>query len=188
MTDDFQPIYNSLIILCWLTFVAYWLISARGRKKVIQRSNPRRRYIALLLIVLVIAYTYQPYYHIRLIPHLDWLEILGVILCALGISISIWARHHLGKNWSGTPSIQQDHELVTSGPYRLVRHPIYTGLLLAMLGSSLVNDSAWIIIFAINCFVFVRRVFVEEKIMMQLFPHQYREYKKRTKALIPFVW
>lgn len=115
-------------------------------------------------------------------------QILGVILCVLGLAFAIWARRDLGRNWSGTPSMKEDHELVTSGPYRFVRHPIYTGMILALFGSVLASGIIWLVIFIIFCINFLYQLPVEEKYMMQLFPNEYPEYKKRTKALIPFVW
>lgn len=109
-------------------------------------------------------------------------------MCGLGLALAIWARKHLGTNWSREPSVQAGHELVTSGPYRVVRHPIYTGILAAIFGLVLVGGTLWLIMFGGMLLMFVWRVKREEEFMMQLFPQQYPEYKKRTNALIPFVW
>jgi protein-S-isoprenylcysteine O-methyltransferase Ste14 len=86
------------------------------------------------------------------------------------------------------PSVQENHELVTSGPYHFVRHPIYTGMLVALFGSALVGGTLWLLYFVAVCAMFVWRVGVEEKFMTETFPQKYPEYKKRTKALIPFMW
>ncbi|HEX8994105.1 MAG TPA: isoprenylcysteine carboxylmethyltransferase family protein, partial [Candidatus Paceibacterota bacterium] len=115
------------------------------------------------------------------------LAVFGVLLCVFGIGYAIWARWHLGKNWSPAPALKEKHELVTSGPYRYVRHPIYTGTLIAALGSG-IADPYWFFMFALMLVMFVRRVFVEERLMMQEFPEQYPQYKKHTWALIPWVW
>ena len=115
-------------------------------------------------------------------------QLIGVILCAAGIAIAIWARVYLGRNWSGTPSIKEGHELVTSGPYRFVRHPIYTGMILAFLGSALVAGIIWSVVFLFFTINFLYRIPVEERYMTQLFPDQYPEYKKKTRALVPFIW
>jgi protein-S-isoprenylcysteine O-methyltransferase Ste14 len=85
--------------------------------------------------------------------------------------------------------VQEGHELVTSGPYRIVRHPIYAGILVALLGSALVNNVGWFVVFVLIGATFVWRINREERYMAQLFPEEYLEYKKRTvKKLIPLVW
>ena len=85
-------------------------------------------------------------------------------------------------------SLKEGHELVTTGPYRLVRHPIYTGILTAVLGSTLVAGGFWLVLFLVAASFFVYSAKTEERLMMQQFPETYPDYKKRTHALIPFVW
>jgi protein-S-isoprenylcysteine O-methyltransferase Ste14 len=113
---------------------------------------------------------------------------LGVILCAAGMAFLVWARQNLGGNWSQTVSIKKGHELVTSGPYRYVRHPMYTGGFIACIGSAIVGGGPWIILLVILGPIFLWRVGAEDRLMAQQFPNEYPQYKKRTKALIPFVW
>jgi len=84
-------------------------------------------------------------------------------------------------------SQKQDPELVTSGPYRYIRHPIYTGILFAMLGSSLVSSLFWLMVFAISGIYFIYSALIEEKLMMKQFPKVYSDYKRKTKMLIPFI-
>jgi len=115
------------------------------------------------------------------------LAAVGAVLCVLGIGIAVWARVYLGRNWSPAPALKHGHELVTSGPYTLVRHPIYTGVILAVLGSTLASPQ-WLIIFFLITGMFIWRVHVEEALMLKQFPNQYPEYKKRTWALIPYIW
>lgn len=113
--------------------------------------------------------------------------VVGIVLCAAGIAFAIRARRYLGRNWGMPMSLQEGHELVTTGPYARVRHPIYTGILLAMLGSALTVGAAWFIPFVIFCVYFVYSAKTEEKLMMQQFPNEYPAYKERTKMLVPFV-
>ncbi len=113
---------------------------------------------------------------------------IGIILCAAGIAFLVWARQHLGGNWSQTVSVKVEHELVTSGPYRYVRHPMYTGGLIACIGSAIVCGGAFVFLLVILGPLFLWRVGAEDKLMEQQFPNEYPSYKKRTKALIPFVW
>lgn len=176
--------------LIWVAFVVYWGVSAIGVKKNIKGSGWGRSFILRILAVVAIVLILQatPQWEFLGYHFSYGVQVLGVILSAAGIAFAIWARRHLGRDWSGTPSIKEGHELVTSGPYRFVRHPIYTGVILALFGSGLVNGIIWMVAFVIFTIVFVRRIFIEERYMMQLFPNQYPEYKKRTKALIPFVW
>jgi protein-S-isoprenylcysteine O-methyltransferase Ste14 len=116
------------------------------------------------------------------------LSSFGVILCAAGMAFLVWARHHLGRNWSQAVTAKVGHELVTSGPYRYVRHPMYAGGFLACIGSAIVCGGAFIFLLVTLGAIFLQRVGAEDKLMEQQFPSEYPDYKKRTKALIPFVW
>jgi protein-S-isoprenylcysteine O-methyltransferase Ste14 len=112
---------------------------------------------------------------------------LGLAIC--GVGLSIWARLILGENWSSSPSIKQDHALIVSGPYRAVRHPIYTGLLIAFLGSALqhglVRSFLAVIICAVGLWL---KVSVEEQFMVQRFGEQYLRYRRDVCALVPFLF
>ena len=186
-----MPIFNLLVTIFWVTFFVYWLVSAFGVKKNVRAERTWARSAGmriLLIVVIILVLLFAPlsgFFGYRFGPSV---QAVGVVFCGAGIAFAIWARRHLGKNWSGTPSIKEDHELVTSGPYALVRHPIYTGMLAALFGSALVSGVVWFAIFIIFGANFIYRVPVEESFMMRLFPEAYPEYKKRTKALIPFIW
>lgn len=180
-----------ITFVIWAIFILYWAISAIGVKRNIQGNSWARSFGIRIILVIIVIYILNASPALRkyLDLHFSYnAEVLGVILLATGIAFAIWARRHLGRNWSGTPSIKEGHELVTSGPYHFLRHPIYTGMILALLGSSLVNGVSWIIAFVIVTIFFLFRIRTEERYMMQLFPDKYPEYKKRTKALVPLVW
>lgn len=190
-------ISSIIVFACWIAFFIYWTISAIGVKKNVSGSRSwessalLRIVFAVLVIIILNTSLFSGFWvgaENLAIFHNVIAQVIGVILCVAGIGLAIWARRYLGRNWSGYPTMKVDHELVTSGPYRYVRHPIYTGMLTALLGSSLVVGPAWLIAFIIFCVVFVWRIRVEERYMMKLFPDQYPAYKARTKALIPFVW
>ena len=182
-------IFASIIGVFWFLFILYWLISAIGVKKNIHTKEWRRsasiRVILIVVIIIILQlssfwkFEYQFSYGI---------QIVGVILCIFGLIFAVWARLNLGRNWSGTPSIKEEHELVTSGPYRFVRHPIYTGMLFALFGSAFAGGIIFFVIFIVFSINFLYRIPVEEKYMMQLFPNEYSDYKKQTKILIPFIW
>lgn len=184
---------SQIIIFCWIIFVAYWAVSSIGVKKNIRQRGAGGGMLWLRILMIVILIRLLPsrfpsLFRESLAFHNAVFGIIGVVLCSAGIAFAIWARRHLGRNWSSTPSIKEGHELVTSGPYRFVRHPIYTGMLLAILGSALAAGPVWLLVFLIAAAVFITRIKTEETYMMQLFPDQYPAYKMGTKALIPLVW
>ena len=144
-----------------------------------------------LLLALVAAFVLPRlsiFHFLNFAPANPVISGLGVILCAAGMAFLVWARQHLGGNWSQTVSIKHGHELVTSGPYRYVRHPMYLGGFVACIGSAIVGGGAWVFLLVILGSVFLWRVAAEDKLMAQQFPTEYPDYKKRTHALIPFVW
>lgn len=182
-------IFRLLILLFWIVFFLYWIISAQGTKKVISRVQFARFFFVLIIVVNIAIVVFVPReVRAQFVPRSYPIQIAGTILTALGIAFAIWARIHIGKNWSSGPSVQEGHQLVTSGPYRMVRHPIYTGVLLALFGSAFVAGLIGLSNFIMVMISFLWRIKEEEKIMTQLFPQQYPEYKKGTKALIPFIW
>jgi protein-S-isoprenylcysteine O-methyltransferase Ste14 len=135
-----------------------------------------------VLVIRLRLFRFSPF------PRSTATDALGIALCATGIGIAIWARWYLGRNWSVRPSLKEDHDLVTGGPYRFVRHPIYTGLILALLGTAIVTGlTSWIVLVLLTA-VFVARIPVEERIMMKAFPDAYPAYRGRTHALIPAIW
>jgi protein-S-isoprenylcysteine O-methyltransferase len=118
-------------------------------------------------------------------------ELLGwiaAILTVSSISFAIWARIHLGRNWSSSPAVKEGHELVTSGPYRYVRHPIYTGILTAAFAAALTGATFGFGLFLVYLVMILPRLDKEERIMLELFPDQYPPYQARTKRLVPFLW
>jgi protein-S-isoprenylcysteine O-methyltransferase Ste14 len=185
-----MAIFNALVVIFWIIFALYWLFSAIGVKKNIRNEEWRRNagIRILLAVIVVILFQVGSSWQFSEYRFGEGVQLIGVVLCAAGVAFAIWARRCLGKNWSGTPAMKEGHELVTSGPYRFVRHPIYTGMLTAILGSALVGGVIWFAVFIIFCANFFYRVPIEERYMSQLFPNQYPEYKKRTKAVVPFVW
>jgi protein-S-isoprenylcysteine O-methyltransferase Ste14 len=168
----------------WLVFWIYWLASASTSKESV-RSGWRTRLTGVSVVaVFVIAGVLRGG---SLAVHSMILAVIGTLLFAGGIALAIWARLHLGRNW-GMPMTQRaEPELVTSGPYRFVRHPIYTGLLTAMLGTALIDNLLGLIVVAVLVAYFYYCGTVEERNLTATFPKAYPEYKSRTKMLIPFL-
>ena len=181
-------IFAFVIFAAWIAFILYWIISAVGVKRDSYRAGRGWWWFALIFVVVFVIFDYTPYAKLHLVPQTPLVGAIADVLCVGGIAYAIWARRHLGKNWSPRPALKEGHELVTSGPYRLVRHPIYTGILAAFIGSALVSGAPWLVAIVIVGAMFVARVKTEEGIMTKQFPDQYPEYKKKTWALIPFIW
>ena len=181
-------IFIWLIYAFWCVLIAYLIVSAIGVKQDTQ-GHSLQSVGLLLAIIAAFLVPYLPIFHfLNFAPVNPVVSSIGVILCAAGMAFFVWARQRLGRNWSQTVSTKKGHELVTSGPYRYVRHPMYIGGFIACIGSAIVGGGAWIFLLVILGAIFLWRVGAEDKLMAQQFPNEYPDYKKRTKALIPFVW
>jgi protein-S-isoprenylcysteine O-methyltransferase Ste14 len=177
-------VLKTAIGIVWVVFWAYWLLSAIGAKHGSRslRSRPPGVGIVLVgfLLIRVIGVG-------SLAVHSPALEAVGVVLFLSGLALAVWARMYLGRNW-GMPMTQKDEpELVTSGPYHLVRHPIYSGILLAFLGTSLATNLYLLIAVVVIGIYFIYSAKVEEKNMTTTFPNTYPSYRMRTKMLIPYL-
>lgn len=184
--------FGRIHAILWAIGIGYWIIKAAGNKKTVRRVPVGPRLIALGLIALSWCLLLNPTHGWTtrtILPGNDAVEWVAVALCATGVAFAIWARHTLGRNWSGVPTVKEDHELIVSGPYRFVRHPIYTGLLLAVFASAFVATGrlGGLLFFLILAVLLHFKAQIEEKFMLQTFPQSYPEYRRRTKAIIPFI-
>jgi protein-S-isoprenylcysteine O-methyltransferase Ste14 len=171
------------IALAWIPFWIYWLAAATRAKE----SRGRRwtpigglTVIAVLVIVRVLRTG-------GLVVHSPVLGAIGAVVFVSGLGLAVWARVHLGRNWGMPMTERVEPELITSGPYRLIRHPIYTGLLLAVTGTALATNFIGLIVAAVLCGVFYRAATVEERNLIAAFPTSYPAYRDSTKMLIPFI-
>ncbi len=191
-----MTIYGWLIFALWLTLVAYWGLSAGAVKRRIgsrwiwwREIAVRLGFFALVVQALRLAVVGHTLPNARLyaLSTSTLMGLIGFVFSGLGIGLAILARAYLGRNWGMPISNEQNPELVTTGPYAFVRHPIYTGMLLAMLGSAIGQSVFWLmplIVYGPNFILSARR---EEKLLIEQFPQRYRAYMKRTKMLLPFV-
>lgn len=181
---------GELYLALWGGWFLYWVISAFGNKRTARRANPIWRIGGLIVAVLVWSdlHGHRSFLRGRLLPPSETRAIVGLVLTAAGLGFAIWARVALGANWSGVPEVKEGHELVQTGPYALVRHPIYTGLLLATFAGCMA-EGTWnsLCILIMVTILLVSRIPVEDGFMQELFPESYPAYRRRTKALIPFV-
>ncbi len=178
----------------WLAWAGYWWLLSSNVKATIRREPVLSRllHIVPLLLAMLLLWlpssTIQSVLTIRIMDWAEWEFWVGAALAAAGLLFTAWARIHLGRNWSGTVTVKHDHELITSGPYALVRHPIYTGLLLAFMGSALARgESRGVLAVLIVLLALWRKLKLEERWMREQFGAQYEAYSSRVAALIPFV-
>lgn len=171
----------------WAAFWIYWLVAAftmkRGR---VPWSRELR--IRAVIVVAAILLIRVGVFRGDSLNSAPWRAALGLVLFALGLACAIWARLHIGHNW-GTPMSQKDEpELVTSGPYRLVRHPIYSGILVAGVGTAVALSWQWLIAVVLAGVYFVYSATVEERFLTEQFPDAYPAYRRATRMLVPFVF
>ena len=172
------------IDIAWVAFWVYWLASAFDVKG---GRGSRRRVPLTGLTVLAVVILVRVFRGGSLAVHSPVIAAIGAVAFVAGLALAIWARVHLGRNW-GMPMTQKaEPELVTSGPYRFVRHPIYSGLLAGVLGTALVTNLIGLLLVAILGGYFYYCASTEEKNLTATFPTAYPTYRAGTKMLIPFV-
>jgi len=182
-----------IINSCWLTFAVVWLLAAFTSKPSVYRESlwQRLRYSLILAagcVLLFKGFRFGYPLALRLIPWSATTAWTGAALCVAGLMFCFWARATLGRNWSGTITIKEAHELIIRGPYRLVRHPIYTGLLTMFVGTAMVTGNLAGVIGVLLAFVSLWvKLKSEESIMLRQFPDEYAAYRRRVKRIIPFI-
>jgi protein-S-isoprenylcysteine O-methyltransferase Ste14 len=188
-----MPLGFSIIIWPFFVFLAFWVITWRSVKKNAEVQNASGWFLywifGLIGAVLLFGLTAVSSFNTSALPSSLALQSLGFLIELLGLCFAIWARITLGRNWSSTVTFKEKHELVTRGPYRLVRHPIYTGLLAMFLGAAIYLGPLVGFIGVLSLFMsFWIKSRQEEMLMTKHFKSEYTNYKKRTKALIPFIY
>jgi len=175
----------------WLLFGVYWLVSALKRKKTKQRETFLQRFGYALPLAVGFYLLYQPHQlygrlRDRFLPVGPPGEWFGVFLAAAGIGVAFWARWHLGTNWSGAVTLKEGHELIRTGPYRSIRHPIYTGILLALLGTAIsFGEVRALLAVAIAWLSFYIKARREESFLIREFGSGFAEHKQRTGMFLP---
>jgi len=189
----FGPTPAGIIGDLWMLFALYWLVSALNRKKTKRRESwfQRLAYVLPLVAAFFLLFRYE-YGHTwlgtRFVPDTPMVHWLGVAIMASGVAIAFWARFHLGANWSGVVTLKEGHELIRTGPYRTIRHPIYTGILLAFLGNVIevgqVRGLIGLLIIWLSFYVKARR---EESFLALEFGPNFNEHTQHTGMFLPKV-
>jgi protein-S-isoprenylcysteine O-methyltransferase Ste14 len=174
----------------WLVFTLVWVVGARTSKRTTQLEPIRNRVvhgsILALAFLLVFKSSRLGWLDARFVPATEGTRLCGLILTAIGLGFAIWARLTIGRNWSGFVTIKEDHQLIRQGPYRLVRHPIYFGILLAMLGTAIGYGRALCLIGVPIAFLaFWKKSRTEEQFMIAQFGTEYVQYQREVMGFIP---
>lgn len=182
------------VVSAMIVWELYWIISALGVKRAAAKEPFLSRLPVLIALVLGLLCLLVPEWLSgalaeAFLPQGGIFFYVGLALQLSGLALAFWARATLGRNWSGRVTIKEDHELVMSGPYRRLRHPIYSGALLAVTGAAIaLGWYGGLVAIALFMGVFVRKIFLEERMLSGHFGAAYTQYRKKTDALILFVW
>lgn len=171
----------------WTAFWVYWLLAAfrTPRGRVFWSGELRIRIVIVAAAVVLARLGALRDRHVHADPPL---AVLGLVLFASGLGLAVWARLHLGRNWGTPMSRKLEPQLVTSGPYRLVRHPIYSGILAAGVGTVLALNWVWLSVVALAGAYFLYSAKVEERYLADEFPDEYPRYRRSTKMFVPFIF
>jgi protein-S-isoprenylcysteine O-methyltransferase Ste14 len=175
----------------WIVFTLYWTISARDSapKQSAESTWSRQLHLILVNVALLLLILPVPGLTRRFLPATYPVIGVGVAMQAASLLFAVWARRHLGKNWSGEVRIAKEHRLVQSGPYGLVRHPIYTALLGMYLGTAMASGEIHApLALVIVTLAYWRKVHLEEQALTQAFGADYATYRSHTWALVPLLF
>lgn len=180
-----------LIDVPWMVFLAYWLLASLRVNKIERHEPPGEKFlrIAVSLAAFILLYDNDPRFGVlnrRFLPWHLWIFVLGAALTWAGVAFAIWARLHIGRYWSASVALKTDHELVRTGPYSRIRHPIYTGMLLAIAGTALaIGRYRGIVAFAVILAGFAWKSKREEALLAGQFGAAFDEHRRRTGFFLP---
>ena len=188
MMRDYLPY---LIDAPWIIFLAYWLLASLRVNKIERREPPGEKLLRILVSLagFILLYNNDPRFGVlnrRFLPWHYWIFFLGAALTWAGVTFAIWARYHIGRYWSASVALKAGHELIRTGPYSRIRHPIYTGMLLAVAGTALaVGRYRGIVAFAIILAGFVWKSKREEALLAGQFGAAFEEHRRHTGFFLP---
>jgi len=184
-----------VIWVCWGIWALLWFAMAFSTKRTVEHPERSRVLVSVLVVAAFVLLVRSGrvlesggtlHRHLWRGSPLD--DAVAIALVVVGLAFTAWARLTLGSNWSGSVVFKEDHELIVKGPYAMVRHPIYTGLLTMMLGSAVAYGEPYgFVLFGAATVVFFYKSRREERLMARHFPDQYAAYRRRVKAIVPYV-
>ncbi|MBL8077310.1 MAG: isoprenylcysteine carboxylmethyltransferase family protein [Anaerolineales bacterium] len=186
--------YWEIICICWAVFWSYWTIRElrwhRSKRKVALTFtvfNSGLLYLGFIMVLL--GRSVPSWLGLLLLPQAIPIQILGTVFAIAGVGFAIWSRQSLSSNWSRNVAILENQQFIHSGPYTIVRHPIYTGILLALLGSTLVSSTLGNLLGFIFAMISLwQKARTEEKLLITEFGQQYADYQRDVRFLIPLIY
>lgn len=179
------------VYICWAAFALYWLISALDRKITKKRETFFQRLVYSIPLFVTFWLLFEPeaqlgWLKTRFVPAKSVWQWFGVAVTAAGVGLAIWARRHIGSNWSGIVTLKEGHELIRTGPYHSIRHPIYTGMLIALLGSAItIGEVRGLIALMAAWLSFYVKARREESFLSQEFGPAFETHKRSTGMFLP---
>jgi protein-S-isoprenylcysteine O-methyltransferase Ste14 len=175
-----------VILVIWPVFWIYWIAASIGVKK--GRTGGTRVAGVRVPIILIVLILVRLAFRGHAFTDNPWLQGVGLAVFLLGLGLAVWARLYLGRNWGGPMTRKDEPELVTTGPYRTIRHPIYTGIILGLVGTAIAVSWYWLIAVVVLGAYFIYSAIREERYLAETFPDTYPDYKRSTKMLVPFIF
>ena len=178
-------------LIPWYVFGAYWVVSSLRVKPTKAREKSFDRFLTVAVVVVAFNLLFGDLMRVgplrlRLVPDEPWIDRTGIALTWLGVAIAAWARYCIGMYWSARVTLKEGHQLIRSGPYAFVRHPIYTGMLAASIGTTLViGEWRGIVAVVLLLAAHSRKAMREEALLTKEFGEEYTSYRKRTGFLFP---
>jgi protein-S-isoprenylcysteine O-methyltransferase Ste14 len=190
-----HPYIQQGLRLVWIFLILFWAISAKNNKQTVYKENLTLRFLYYWLPLILAALLLGPgkwFGHTlireKFVEHTNLVGCMGLFIAAIGLVIACWSRYLLGKNWSLSVQKKENHELIQTGFYSVVRHPIYTGVLLIFTGNVIiVGDYRGFISLAIVFYSFWFKLKKEENVLIELFGKSYLDYQKKTKIILPYI-
>ena len=187
------PEINSEAIIksLWMLFALFWLVSAIKRKETKKRESMLQRLLYMLPLMAAFILVFRPAVRYgwlgqRFLPDAAVMQWIAVLLTASGVAIAFWARWHLGANWSGVVTLKEGHELIRTGPYQFIRHPIYTGILLMLVGTMVaIGEVRGLIALLMAWASFYVKARREESFLAQEFGPRFAEHSEHTGMFLP---
>lgn len=189
----FQLNAGNVIRTAWIIWVVWWIVAATRTNRVKQREPAREWLLRFAVMAAAFELLFQrgPYLGLlnrRFVPHSLAVRDIGAGLTCIGLAFSIWARQHIGRYWSGSVSIRADHQLIRTGPYSRIRHPIYTGILVGLAGTLLADGHyAAIVVFLVVLGGFRWKALQEENLLRREFGPAFEEHKRVTGFFFPRI-
>jgi protein-S-isoprenylcysteine O-methyltransferase Ste14 len=175
-----------VILVIWPVFWIYWIAASIGVKK--RRTGGTRVAGVRIPIILIVLILVRLAFRGHAFTGNPWLQGVGLAVFLLGLALAVWARVYLGRNWGGPMTRKDEPELVTTGPYRTIRHPIYTGIILGLIGTAIAVSWYWLIAVVVLGAYFIYSAIREERYLAETFADTYPDYKRSTKMLVPFIF